>query len=182
MVVKSRLPELTLERVRTLLSEWFATRNTTTVEFKENLNPENDFHDDYMIGYEANFIPKSLDQAYVHIGVTPDGYVAIGYEKSQRISERLRLKSKSACFASGHEPHSINEPGLIGILNSIADGEVAVPLKVLPIINPYPTDAIVTHDVLRKLILKDDFAFSWLKGVSQAEFERKNLIHYNPWK
>lgn len=183
MAVRSNLPALTPERARVLLSEWFASRHTTTVVFREETNPKNDPHDDYLISYEAIFEPKSLEQAYVYIGVTPDGYVAIGFERRKRIAERLGTKNSSVRFAAGHEPCFISESGLFAILDLIADGQIAISPTAIPLIGLISTKAAVLQDVLEELISKGYSSVSWLNGVSQTEFSEKGrLLEFSQWK
>lgn len=183
MAVRNNLPVLTPERAKVLLSEWFISKHTTTVVFREETNPKNDPHDDYLIGYEAIFEPKSLEHAYIHIGVTPDGYVAIGFERWERIAERLGAKNSSVRFAAGHEPCFISESGLLAILDLIANGQIAIAPTVIPLIGLVSTKAKVLQDVLEELISKGYSSVSWLNGVSQTEFSEKGrLLQFSRWK
>lgn len=88
MAVRSNPPELKPERVRQLLLDWFETKHTTTVAFREETDPAPDQDARYRVAYEAIFVPSRLDQARVEIWVTTVGEMAIGSERQKRIAER----------------------------------------------------------------------------------------------
>ena len=187
MAARNNLPELRPERARQLLSEWFATRHTTSVAFREETNPKNDPQDDYLIAYEAVFEPDSLDQAYVDIGVTPDGCVAIGFETRERIAARLGVKNRRSGFASGHEPYPLSEQGLLAILDVIANGQIAIPTKVLPWIGLGPFGvglfkALVLPESLETLVANGYGPVTWLQAAKQSEFSvGDHFLHFRPW-
>ncbi len=169
------------ERVRQLSSEWFVTRHTARVEFREGTQPENDPQDDYLIAYEAVFEPGSLDQARVELWVTPDGYIAIGFERWKRIAERLDIKCGNNRFAAGHEPQCMSESGLLAILDLIADGQIAISSSVIPLFGLVSTKAVVCHGILDELVSKGYSPTNWLKGVSQKKFST-HLLQYRQWE
>ena len=191
MIVKSNLPTIMPERVRELVSKWFASRQTTTVVFKEETNPENDPDvDDYLIAYEAFFEPESLEQAYVWVSVSTDGSVGIGIERWKRIAERLDVRIGvgevyGVRFAGGHEPYFMSESALLAILDLIADGQIAVSPIVIPFLGLISTKVVVSQNVLEELISKDvsgNSTFDWLTPVSQIKFtENRRLLHFSRW-
>ena len=167
------------DRVRVLVSEWFASRQTTTVAFKEETNPENDPNvDDYLIAYEAFFEPESLEQAYVWVQVSTDGAVGIGIERWKRITERLGVRVRADEYygvrdAGGVELSFMNESVLLAILDLIADGQIAISSTVIPFLGLTSTKVVMPQDVLEKLISKDvlgNSTFDWLTPVSQIKF------------
>lgn len=134
---------LALERVRHLLSTWFATKHATTVAFREETNPTPDLDARYTVAYEAIFEPSSLDQARVELWVTTEGHVAIGFESHKRVAERLGVNGGHDRFATGHEPHRMSESGLLAVLDLIADGKIAISWTVIPLIGLISTKAVV---------------------------------------
>lgn len=183
VAAKSDDPELKKpESVRQLLSEWFTTRHTTTIVFREETNPTPDPDARYRVAYEAIFDSSRLDQACVEIWVTTEGEIAIGFERRKRIAERLGVKSAIDRFAAGHEPHRMSEPGLLAILDLIADGQIAVSPTVIPLFGLVSTKAVVLHDVLEELALKGYSPVNWLKGVTRTEFsEERRFVKFRRW-
>jgi hypothetical protein len=194
MIAKSNLPTIVPERVRVLISEseWFASRQTTSIVFKEEKNPYNDPSvDDYLIAYEAFFEPESLEQAYVWISVSTDGSVGIGIERWKRLAERLNVsiagdEDSGIRVVGGVELSFMNESALLAILDLIANGQLAISPIVIPFFGLISTKVVVSQNVFEELISKDvsgNSAFNWLTPVSQLKFtENRRLLHFNRWK
>ncbi|MCU7965872.1 MAG: hypothetical protein KZQ74_01460 [gamma proteobacterium symbiont of Bathyaustriella thionipta] len=172
---------LTPEKVQKLLSDWFVTKKTDKVEFREEKQPKNDSQDDYLVAYEAVFEPRALDQARIEIWVTPDGHIAIGVERWRRIKERLHIKCWSDRFASGCEPQCMSETELLAYLNLIAEGEIAISSTVIPLFGLISTRLVVSNDAFNKFVIKGHSSINWLKVVSSKRFS-KVLLHFHKWE
>lgn len=173
---------LTPERVRLVLTEWFAQRHSPAVVFKESTDPKVDKYADYLVAYEATFEPLSLHQARVELWVTINGSVGVGLERWSRISARLGKKCTRDRFAAGFEPQYIDEADLLMILDLIAGGNVAIATTFVPLFGLISTKAVVSLDTFRNLVSQGCHACSWLKPASQHALTRKGcIIHFLPW-
>lgn len=182
MAARSDTTEIDPARVGQLLSDWFASKNTESVAFRQEINPRPDEDARYRVIYEAQFEPAGLDQARVEIWVTADGEAAIGFEKRRRISQRLGKKAKNNRFVAGHEPRRMSETGLIAILDSIAAGQIAVSTIVLPFFGLVSTNAVVTQAVLDGLRSRDYLSIGWLKVVNEATISgRGHFLQFHGW-
>lgn len=171
-----------LERIRKILSTWFATKRAISVTFREVINPTPDADARYTVAYEAIFEPLSLDQARVELWVTSEGNIGIGFESHKRVAERLGVSSRYDRFATGHEPHRMSETSLLALLDLIADGKIAISCTVIPLKGLISTKALLLSDCLDQLVLKDYSPLNWLHGVSQSEFSNQgNLLKYRQW-
>lgn len=174
--------ELTPERARKLLSEWFAKRHASGVTFREHTDPPQDPVGSYAVAYEAIFEPQSLEHARVEVWITTKAEVAIGFERTSRVSKRLGVRSGRDIFAAGQEPLPINAPGLVAILDTIADGQMAILPTVLPLIGLVSTRAVLPREVADQLVSRGYNSLSWLKRVRDRRFlERARVLRFQPW-
>ena len=182
MSAETELVPIVGERVPQILRDWFATRKTDVVIFQEQLAPAPDPDASYEVKYEAVFEPTSLDQARVEVWVAADGQVAVGFEKLKRVAERMGVKVANDHFAAGHEPHLMTEPGLLLLLDTIADGEIAIDPTVVPLLGVTSTKAVITHDVLNALVSKGYAPVNWFKSVDRSEFSKKEgCLKFRRW-
>lgn len=184
MVASIEISKLKPERVRQLLSEWFAKMQPKTIAFNEETNPKKDSDDSYEVAYEAVFEPQALDQARVEIWVTSNGAVAIGFENRKRIAQRLGVRGEQVRFAAGHEPSFVSESYLLAILDLIADGQIAISATVVPVVGLINTKAVVLQDVLQEIVAKKGISpVDWLKGVNKIEFSNNGrFLKYRSWQ
>ncbi len=123
------LPERTPKDFRRLLKSWFDEHGFQSVTFGESSSPSNDKDEDYAVVYEATFTPADLKQAQVELWLTSEGLVAIGFETTARIAARLNLEGGSDRFAAGHEPCSVSDAGVIGLLEAVSAGRFSVRVR-----------------------------------------------------
>jgi hypothetical protein len=108
--------------------------------------------------------------------------VAIGLETFRRIAQRLGAKAVTDRFAAGHEPHIMTEAGLLQLLNLIAEGEVAISPKIVPLVGLHSAAAVVRNSNLVSLVAAGYEPTTWLKGISDVEFSRRDdLLHFRRW-
>lgn len=168
------------QQVRQALSHWFTERGVSIMSFKEENNPQNDQHDDYVVVYEATFEPSRLDQARAELWLTTDGRVAIGIETRKRVSERLAVNNRRDGFAAGHEPHSMSETALLTILEVIANGEIAISATVVPLLGLTSTAALVMPHSVERLRSGGYHSLEWLKVEKRGQLSSQAL-RYHAW-
>lgn len=166
-----------LAGLRASLAEWFDSRNPHGVEFRESVLPEIDRSDDYAIVYEAVFEPDDVTRSRIEIWVADDGAVAVGFETRERVAMRLGARPGRPGFAVGNEPVDMGLPGLLALLDCIADGELAINARsVLGVLAG--VHAYVSPAVYEKL---DGAGFTarWIRvGKSRSQ---ATMLTYAPW-
>jgi hypothetical protein len=171
------------EQYREKLLDWFKQIQTTAIRFTENTSPEQDPYARYTVAYEATFEPNTLDRAFVEIGLTTDGMIAIGLETKNRIASRLELKgSKHKVFAAGHEPTDASVDGLLALLTAVAQGNIAISATALPLLGLVKTKAVLLSDTNKFLVSHGYDARGWLTVVDDFESDAfRQVLRFAPW-
>ena len=179
------IPGLEPERVRQILSDWFAGRATAEVAFIEDTDPMYIEYTRYWTSYEAVFEPSSLDKARVEVWAMPDGDILIGLEQDKRVAQRLGVRNSKydRFFAAGYETVRINESGLIALLDLIADGQISIAATTVPFFGLISTKALILNRPWVALFAYGyGFPIKWLKVLRQKEFpSKRSVLTYCPW-
>ncbi len=170
--------EISSEEFRQTASEWFSTRRTTGIRLIESMKPKSDSNEDYTIAYEVVFEPDTLEKAWLEVWFTTEGKVAVGLEKRDRIAQRMNVKNRREGFATGHEPSSVTQEGLLAIMTIIADGQIAISASCLPIWGLAKTKAVILPETSEALASRDYNAQWWLEVAH--EFHPSDL-RFKPW-
>jgi len=180
--VKTAAEAISPERAKELLTHWFHQRGARTVAFVQEENPQPDPDARYTVVYEARFKPSVLDQAQVEIWVTHDGEVAIGFETTARIAERLGTKSGRDRFAAGHEPARMSEAGMLALLDLIANGDLAIVAIVVPLLGLTGTEAVLLRGDLDALKSLGYSPTDWIrKPRTRKSIPSRHLLKFQPW-
>jgi hypothetical protein len=171
-----------LARVREVLRAWFQSKGATSVDFDENLRPEIDeTHLDsrYVVGYEASFTPHALTKARVEVWVTHQGDLGIGFERKNRVAERLGVRGTGHdIFAAGLEPIEMSEDELISVLELAAGGQIALRVVRVPILGILSMKAFVPSGTKKSTGLEGLF---WLRERRDRLPHVGQMLEYEPW-
>lgn len=170
------------DRADELISDWFERRGFRSVALQRIRDPQADPDARYVVEYEARFITPGLEQAQVEVWATRDGDVGIGLETKGRIAERVGVRTRRNGFAAGHEPAEMSESGLLGLLDCVADGEIAISARVVPLLGVTRTDAVLLKEENRTALSSAGYApMEWLRPRRGIERLRR-LLRFEPWR
>ena len=165
------------ERTRRSLSRWLADRNFGSVQFTEDTNPAADPDGSYQLDYVATFDPPSLRQVRVEVWVTDEGEIAVGLERFGRVADRLGVRcslNDRRAFAAGHEPLAVSDAGLLGLLDLVADGELALSVACVPLAGLLGVAAVLPDGAPGALVSS---------GYSvNAQFRDMRSLKPRPWR
>lgn len=133
-------------RTRQSLTRWIAEKELGPITFAEDFDPAPDPDGSYQLDYIATFEPPSLRQARVEVWVTSEGEIAIGLERFGRIADRLGVRcglNDRQVFAAGHEPLQVSDAGLLGLLDLVADGKLALSVACAPLVGLLSVTAVL---------------------------------------
>lgn len=172
-------------RTRQVLSQWFADREIGAMIFSEDTDPGVDPDSSYQLAYKATFDPPSLEQAQVEVWVTVEGEIAIGIERFGRIADRLGVGcslNQRQVFAAGHEPLVVSDSGLLGLLDLIADGKLAISVTLAPLVGLLGAVAVLPDGALDPLVSAGYSSKARLRERRNARPRSwRRLIQYDRW-
>jgi hypothetical protein len=182
VVANNIVANLSKDRIRQLLVEWFATKQAAVVKFREETEPKNDPHDNYFVVYEACFEPSSPNQMRVEILVTTDGHVSVGIETRNRLANRLGVKNLREGFVVGHEPTAMTEKSLLAILDLICDGQLSISVNIWPWLGLGGTRPELLPQ-FQELLKSTGYDPNYLRGAGGGltPFCKKHYVRYQPW-
>jgi hypothetical protein len=152
------------------------------VAFREMLDPATAPGSDYHVAYEAIFEPAALDRARVEVAVTMEGDVSIGFETRKRVAKRFGLGYRRSRVADGHDPVPMTESGLEALLGSVANGDIAISARVVPVLGLVSTRALVLREKFDSLVSMGYGAATWLRVVPQFKSSvSARVVTYLPW-
>lgn len=163
-----------------LLRNWFTARDSDSVDFTEEFDPEIDRNDDYVVAYEARFSPEDLRRARVEVWITEKGLVAFGFEKETRVGMRVGKRVRGDSFATGMEPAGVSEKELISLLNLSAEGRIGLLATVLPVFGVVSVRALVADGTKQGIGLVSS-AFDWLHEETGNASTFGKRVNYEPW-
>lgn len=115
---------------RQAIRDWRMRHPDLAIIFSENLRPDNEALNDYVVVYEASFKSASLTKLQLEIFSTADDFVGIGIETRKRVATRLSVKPGRSGYATGHEPGPMASEQLLALLDAAADGRISLLPKV----------------------------------------------------
>jgi hypothetical protein len=130
------------EHLRQELRNWAGRRNIISATLKENTEPSNTEADDYIVVYEAEFVPASIWRTQLRLMLTGDGLIGVGLETRQRIADRLKIRNRRQGFADGFEPRPISIGEALFLLDAASRGEIAIAARIIPLYGLGRTKAI----------------------------------------
>jgi hypothetical protein len=174
-----------LEEFPTMLRDWFVSKASATIDFRENMNPERDRDYGLEIIYEAQFVPPDDKSAYLEVWLAANSHVAIGFEKWGRIARRLGVGcwGNPDRFVGGFEPCEVKIDPLFRMFDLIAGGKVGVSIWSFPLVGLVSASAIVSRQVFLNSTLNNDGEVAWIglsncNGVDAA----CGHVHFVPWQ
>lgn len=176
---------VTAEEVRGALIRLVEERNYSEVTFHESTSPPNSpMEDDYVVSYEAEFLPTDLEHAYLKIMVTATGQVGIGFETRQRLAQRLQvaLGTRKKSFAAGRELASISTNELLDFVTVVAQGGVALQARV-GLTGLGDVKAVITPDGARSIAAQNARHWNWIAVSARNVADSPNIriVRFKTW-
>jgi hypothetical protein len=140
--------------------------------------------DDYVVIYEAEFLPSDLEHAYLKIFVTETDEVGIGLETRERIARRLnvQLHTRKKSFAAGRELASISSEELSHFVTAVAHGQVALHVHV-GLTGLGDVEATITPEGARSIAAGNVRHWDWLTTYAQdfTDSPKIRVVRFKPW-
>lgn len=182
-----------LENTREEFLRWASGFHSDIVRLCEDAHPVNaEEWPDFRIHYRASCETTSLNHASVFIELGEDireGLaVSVFIERRQRIADRLGIHNlsfgprgwPSEIYAGGVEVMKLKSEALFILLDSIANGQIAILAKVWPIFGLGKTVAVATQDVQSALEAQGIRTSWWLQQL-EGDGSYSKVVKFSGW-
>lgn len=167
------------EGIRRALTDWYESRPACNVRYQVNEQPENSAFEDYSVAFEATFNPVSEAKSYIEIWVTPEGEIAIGFERWRRLARRLGVSYRRDQFAAGLEPIRMDVEEILSVLDLAYSGHISISVVTIPWIGIVSTKAVADEQACKQLKGKRCFPISQERTKLKLPLSR--ILNYEPW-